>query len=118
MGLGRRARQVDPTTRRTDMKATLVLLCLTGSAFAGENPYPAMAEIRQYHMTKADEIALAKSAAPASIADHADVLVLGDRGYETAVKGTNGFVCFVGRSWDNGFVNAEFWNPKVRAPEC
>jgi hypothetical protein len=102
------------------MKATLILLCVTGSAFAanGDNPYPAMADVRQYHMTKADEIALAKSAAPASIADHAQVLVLGDHGYEVAVKGTNGFVCFVGRSWDNGFSSSQFWNPKIRAPEC
>ena len=101
------------------MKATLVLLCLAGSAFANaDNPYPAMADMRQYRMSKVDEIALAKSAAPASIADHADVLVLGDRGYEIAVKGTNGFVCFVGRSWDNSFVSPQFWNPKIRAPEC
>ena len=101
------------------MKATFVLLCLTGSAFArGGSTYPAMADVRQYHMGKADEIALAKSAAPASIADHAEVLVLGEHGYETAVKGTNGFVCFVGRSWDMGFVNPQFWNPKIRAPEC
>jgi hypothetical protein len=99
------------------MKAPFVLLCLTGSAFA-DTAYPAMADARQYHMPKADEIALAKSAAPASIADHADVLVLGDRGYETAVKGTNGFVCLVGRSWDNGFASPQFWNPKIRAAEC
>ena len=101
------------------MKATFVLLCLTGSAFAsGGTAYPAMADIRQYHMSKADEIALAKSAAPPSIADHAEVLVLGDHGYETAVKGTNGFVCFVGRSWDVSFVNPQFWNPKIRSPQC
>src|SRR5262249_17961981 len=50
--------------------------------------------------------------------DHADVLVLGARGYETAVKGTNGFVCLVGRSWDVSFANSEFWNPKIRAPQC
>src|SRR5499427_8179291 len=98
--------------RRSDMKATFVLLCLTGSAFAGGgSAYPAMADVRQYHMSKVDEIALAKSAAPASIADHAEVLVLGDRGYETAVKGTNGFVCFVGRSWDHSVVSSQFWNP-------
>src|SRR5262249_46185215 len=108
--LERRARQVDPTTRRIDMKATLVLLGLTGSAVANGDTYPAMADVRQYHMSKADEIALAKSAAPPSIADHAEVLVLGDRGYETAVKGTNGFVCFVARSWDVSFASAQFWN--------
>jgi len=46
------------------------------------------------------------------------VLVLGDRGYETAVKGKNGFVCFVERSWAAGFDDPEFWNPKTRAPNC
>jgi hypothetical protein len=65
-----------------------------------------------------DEITLAKSAAPPSIADHAEVLVLDARGYETAVKGTNGFVCFVGRSWDVNFNDPQFWNPKIRAPQC
>lgn len=101
------------------MKATFALLCLVGSASAaGANSYPAMADVRQYRMTKADEIALAKSAAPASIADHAEVLVLGDRRYETAVKGTNGFVCFVGRAWDVSFADPQFWNPKIRSPQC
>lgn len=85
---------------------------------ADANPYPAMAPIGQYRMARADEIALAKSAAPASVAQHAEVLVLGEHGYETAVKGTNGFVCYVGRSWDMSFDNPEFWNPKIRAAEC
>jgi hypothetical protein len=46
------------------------------------------------------------------------VLVLGDRGYETAIKGKNGFVCFVERFWAAGFDDPEFWNPKLRAPNC
>ncbi|HEY2396550.1 MAG TPA: hypothetical protein VGH81_11310 [Rudaea sp.] len=46
------------------------------------------------------------------------MLVLGDRGYVTAVKGKNGFVCFVERSWDAGFDEPEFWNPKIRGPSC
>ncbi|HEX6464739.1 MAG TPA: hypothetical protein VFZ98_09810, partial [Vicinamibacterales bacterium] len=48
----------------------------------------------------------------------AEVLVLGSRGYEPAVKGKNGFVCFVERSWTAGFDDPEFWNPKLRAPNC
>ena len=81
--------------------------------------YPNMAPIGQYQMAnQTGEIALARSAAPASVSDKAEVLVLGAHGYETAVKGTNGFVCYVGRSWENDFDNAEFWNPKNRAPEC
>lgn len=39
-------------------------------------------------------------------------------GYETAVKGTNGFVCLVERSWGTELDDPEFWNPKVRSPMC
>jgi hypothetical protein len=49
---------------------------------------------------------------------NAEVLVLGKHGYETGVRGRNGFVCFVERSWAAGFGDAEFWNPKLRAPNC
>jgi hypothetical protein len=80
--------------------------------------YPKMVDIGQYTMARASEIALAKSAAPPSVAEHAKVLVLGEHAYETAVEGTNGFVCFVSRSWDIGFDNPEFWNPKMRSPQC
>jgi hypothetical protein len=78
-----------------------------------------MAPIAQYQSaSQADEIALARSAAPPSISKDAEVLTLGRHGYETAVKGTNGFVCIVERAWANEFDNAEFWNPKVRGPIC
>jgi hypothetical protein len=87
-------------------------------ANSNKDPYPAMAPVAHYMMEQAAEIALARSAAPASVADKAEVLVLGTHGYETAVKGTNGFVCYVGRSWENDIDNANFWNPKQRAPEC
>ena len=64
--------------------------------------YPAMAPLDQYLMSDASsEIALARSAAPASISDGAEVMVLGPKGYTTAVKGTNGFLCIVERSWGN-----------------
>ncbi len=78
-----------------------------------------MAPVEQYRMrSRSDEIALARSAAPAPISSDADVLVLGDRGYEPAVKGKNGFVCLVERSWFASFDDPEFWNPKNRAPIC
>jgi hypothetical protein len=81
--------------------------------------YPAMGHIEQYRMASAsEEIALARSAAPTSISGDADVLTLGDHGYEKAVKGKNGFTCLVERSWASGFDDAEFWNPKLRAPIC
>jgi hypothetical protein len=88
-------------------------------AQAASSRYPTAAPIEQYRSkSQAEEIALARSAAPASISANAEVLVLGDHGYETAVKGTNGFVCFVERSWAAGFDDPEFWNPKLRAPNC
>jgi len=85
-----------------------------------KNPYPtSMAPLDQYLMDRNNEIALARSAAPQSIAKDATVLVFGKDGYETAVKGTNGFVCNVDRSWMDRFENSpEFWNPKRRGPVC
>lgn len=81
--------------------------------------YPAMAPLQEYLMTnRAAEVALARSAAPASISRDATVLVLGLHGYETASKGTNGFVCVVERSWMSPYKSAEFWNPKMRGPIC
>jgi hypothetical protein len=84
--------------------------------------YPDMAPLEQYLIAdRNDEIALARSAAPESISRDADVLVLGQHGYETAVKGKNGFVCVVERGWMgpfNGEDAANFWNPKVRGPVC
>ena len=81
-------------------------------------PYSKMAPIDQYLMAdRAAEIALARSAAPESISRDAEIMILGLHGFETAVKGKNGFVCAVGRSWTST-VDAEFWNPKVRVPAC
>ncbi len=80
--------------------------------------YPNMAPIDQYLMTdQSAEIALARSAAPESIARDAEVQILGRHGFETAITGKNGFVCIVARSWTSA-PDAEFWNPKVRVPLC
>jgi hypothetical protein len=81
--------------------------------------YPAMAPITEYRAKSApEEVALARSAAPASVSDSAEVLVLGERRYEVAEKGSNGFVCVVERAWANDFDSPQFWNPKMRAPNC
>jgi hypothetical protein len=82
-------------------------------------PEPTRGPIAPYMMSSpAEEISLARSAAPPSISGDAEILVLGPHGYATAVKGTNGFVCLVERSWDAEFVNPVFWNPIVRGPDC
>ena len=102
----------------------LVRLVLPGttrpaSAQAEKAPYPAMSPIDEYLIADENtEIALARSAAPASIADGAEVMVLGRKGFTTAVKGTNGFLCVVERSWGAATDAPEFWNPKIRSPIC
>ncbi len=87
-------------------------------ASAQAGPYPAMAPLREYLMPQDAEIALARSAAPASIADGAGVMVLGRQGYTTVVHGDNGFLCYVERSWAHDTDHPEFWNPRMRAPNC
>jgi hypothetical protein len=98
----------------------LVFLAIESTvASADAVPYPAMASFARYLETSAsDEIALARSAAPASISANAEVLTLSRTGYETAIKGNNGFVCLVERSWATAFTDSEFWNPKLRSPIC
>jgi hypothetical protein len=83
-----------------------------------QTQYSRMASLDLYLMDRSDEIALARSAAPPSISGHAQVLVLGRHGYETAANGTNGFLCIVERSWTASFDDPEFFSPALRYPIC
>ncbi|SRR5579872_387670 len=96
----------------------MLLAAWQAYADAAKTPYPSMAPVDQYLMDRNSEIALARSAAPQSIGKDAEILVMGSKGYETAVSGKNGFVCLVQRSWTAAPDDPEFWNPKVRAPLC
>jgi hypothetical protein len=102
---------------------SFAILVVLGTAYKARSqdvttPYPKMVPIDQYLMTdRGAEIALARSAAPESISRDAEVLTLGRHGFETAVKGKNGFVCIVERSWTST-ADPDFWNPKVRTPIC
>lgn len=100
--------------------ALAVVLGATWQAQAedAKAPYPSMAPLDQYLMERDAEVALARSAAPESISRDAEVMVLGRHGYETDVKGKNGFVCVVERSWTSPIDDPGFWNPKLRAPIC
>lgn len=81
--------------------------------------YPSMAPLDQYLIADVQsEIVLARSAAPAAVSDSAEVMVLGRSGYTVAVHGSNGFVCLVERSWVMDTRNPQFWNPKIRSPNC
>jgi hypothetical protein len=103
----------------THFALVLVLASAWPAHAAGaKGPYPNMAPLGQYLMERKAEIALARSAAPDSISHDAEVMVLGQHGYETAVKGKNGFVCMVERSWTAPIDDPDFWNPKLRAPIC
>jgi hypothetical protein len=80
--------------------------------------YPTMAPIAQYRMDRNAEITLARTAAPASISGDAELLVLGEKNFEVAVPGKNGFVCVVGRAFAGPLSNPEFWSPRNRSPMC
>ncbi len=100
--------------------ALAVMLCATSQAQVqdAKSPYPTMAPLDQYLIPDRNaEIALARTAAPDSISRDAEVMVLGRRGYESAVKGKNGFVCLVWRSWaEQADVFLPRWFPRTRRP--
>jgi hypothetical protein len=101
--------------------AQVIALCAAWPSQTQESKtsYPSMAPLDQYLMGDRNaEIALARSAAPESISRDAEVWVLGRHGYEVAVKGKNGFLCVVERSWMSPFDDPQFWNPKLRGPIC
>jgi hypothetical protein len=104
--------------------AFLVPVAIPGTPCQAQAPaekaaYPAMAPVDQYLIPDANaEIALARTGAPPSISDAAEVMVLGRTGFTTAAKGTNGFLCIVERGWGATTDAPEFWNPKIRSPIC
>ena len=112
-------RAVKLVLSRTAKLALALATILPAQAEDAKTSYPAMAPIDQYLMAdRSAEISLARSSAPEEISRNATVLVLGKNGYETAIEGTNRFVCIVERSWMSPFDSPEFWNPKMRGPIC
>jgi hypothetical protein len=101
--------------------APLVMLGAARPARAqdAQTPYPRMAPLDQYLMTDGNsEISLARSAAPSSVSEGAEVMVLERTGYTTAAQGRNGFLCLVERSWGAATHDRDFWNAKIRSPVC
>ena len=99
--------------------SALLLAAVASRAQSPAGTYEKMAPLDQYLIADRNaEVALARRAAPPTISKDASVLVLTLRGYVRAVEGTNGFVCFVDRSWQSNLDDPEFWNPRLRAPVC
>ena len=87
---------------------------LAGHAAAAQVSDPAA-----YLMDEAEERRLAATAGPATITEGATYHVLRRTGYAKVAEGTNGFHCFVERSWGApSRTNAISFVPKVRAPHC
>lgn len=84
---------------------------------------PTYPPVEQYLMPQAEEISLAKTAAPANISDRATIKILTRSGFEVAQQGDNGSVCMVMRGFSAPtYSPAQFRNlvydATVRAPIC
>jgi hypothetical protein len=101
--------------------ATVMLLTAAMSVSAQtEARYPSLNE---YLMPQQEEVALARSAAPANISDRATIEVLTESGFQVVSEGDNGFVCLVMRGWSAPTYTPEqfrdlVYEPTVRAPIC
>src|ERR1700724_1440584 len=109
--------------KKLTMRLVFLVATLDAAALLAQSPkYPPLSE---YMMARDAEIALAKSAAPDYISDHATIKVFTASGFQTVHEGDNGFVCVVMR----GFTGAPTYTPvqvrdyinydaKTRAPIC
>ena len=76
----------------------VAITCFSATGLAQESMDARRAGKREL-LQRSQEIALARSAAPANIGDSATVYVFSDTGYVLAERGTNGAACYVSRSW-------------------
>lgn len=112
----RRFRQTptdDPTMRLHTLTIAAAALLAASALHAQKAP-----DITPYLSDRAEEIALARSAAPRNVSDASTIMVLTKSGYVQAARGTNGFTCLVLRSFTGATTDPAFWNPKVHAPAC
>jgi hypothetical protein len=98
----------------------VVAAALAAPVAAPEPRYPPIAA---YLMDRAADVALARSAAPPSVAGRATVKALTPSGYVVAEAGDNGSVCLVMRGFSGPtYTPAQFrdlvYDPKVHAPIC
>jgi hypothetical protein len=104
----------------------LLHVLILGALLAGSASAQAKGEHRPLHdylMPREAEIAMAGTAAPASIVAHATIKVLTPEGYQVARDGQNGFVCEVMRGWSAPtYTPAQFrdfaYDATICAPIC
>lgn len=105
----------------TFVQMALLTTLVTSNMYAQEMKYPPLSA---YLMPPDAEVALAKSAAPATISDRATIKVFTETGYVVAHEGDNGFVCFVMRGFTGAptftplQVRMISYDPKTLAPIC
>ena len=103
------------------MKATVLTLLMFATApAAAQTAYP---PLRDYGMSQEAEIALARTAAPATVTAQATIKVLTPAGYRIVHSGENGFTCLVMRGWSAPtYSPAPFrdfvYDATIRAPIC
>jgi hypothetical protein len=74
-----------------------LVVAIFASSLMGQQPPDSVRLPPVLRIPSEREIALAKSAAPAIVSDSAEIWVLGKRGYEKTITGTNGYGCIVQR---------------------
>src|SRR5258708_1041020 len=109
--------------KKVKMSLDFIVATLDAAGVVAKSPK--LPPLSEYMMARDAEIALAKSAAPDYVSDHATIKVFTASGFQTAQEGDNGFVCMVLR----GFTGAPTFTPvqvrayinydaKTRAPIC
>jgi hypothetical protein len=104
---------------------TLSILALAslGAGLLSAQAPPSPPPVSAFLMPRDAELALARSAAPATVTEHATFKVLTPTGFQVAQEGRNGFTCLVLRGWSAPtYTPAPFrdlvYDPRVRAPIC
>jgi hypothetical protein len=109
-----------PPTKEAEMKfigsslALIFFLVLQGTAQKSKIACPSMAPLPQYFSPRCGDLSRAECGADITLRRCRNP----PSGYQTAVRGTDGFVCVVAPSWSADFDDPDFWDPGLRAPIC
>ena len=85
--------------KKTTFAGLLSIAVLSSSAAAEDKPKEPTVHLVTASTPRERQIELAVSAAPTEVSSKAAVYIVGPKGYEKAREGTNGFSCFIFRSF-------------------